>query len=63
VTKPVRLPRSQLAADLAAAAVIKANMMTLLRELEEQVTGRSVTKPGHWRHHPRDWAESNPPRD
>lgn len=48
-----------LAADLTQAESIKAEMTELLRELEAKVTGKTIAKPGGWRHHPEEWAVEN----
>jgi hypothetical protein len=53
---------SQLAADLAQAERIKAEMEQLLRELETAAAGHSIPKSGAWRHHPTQWATSHLPR-
>jgi len=49
-----------LAENLAQAEAIKAEMTELLRQLETKVTGKSIAKPGGWRHHPQEWAATNP---
>ena len=49
-----------LAESLRQAEIIKQDMTELLRQLETKATGKSITKPGAWRHHPTDWAEQNP---
>jgi len=47
--------------QLARTEAIKAEMATLLRQLEEHAAGHAVAKPGRWRHHPQTWLENNPP--
>ena len=49
-----------LAESLRQAEVIKQDMTELLRQLETNATGKTITKPGAWRHRPTDWAEQNP---
>jgi hypothetical protein len=49
----------QLDRDLVAAHAIKAEMSQLLKDLEEQVTGKTQSKIGGWRHHPKAWAKEN----
>ena len=49
-----------LAQRLERVAAIKHSMAGLLHELEEQATGQKVSKPGAWRHHPKDWVEQHP---
>lgn len=51
--------KPNLAENLAQAASIKAEMTELLRELETKTAGRTIEKPGGWRHHPIDWADKN----
>lgn len=57
--KSVKIPKTPLAAQLAEAEAIKREMTHLLRELELQATGQVVTKPGSWRHHPKEWLKRN----
>ena len=47
---------SPLAKSLEEVTAIKREMTELLIELETKATGKTVTKPGAWRHHPADWA-------
>jgi hypothetical protein len=52
---PVIIPKTQLGAMLEEAAAIKRDLTKLLAQLETEVTGQKVTKPGGWRHDPLGW--------
>ncbi|GEM_PF-3376502 len=57
---PAESHTDNLARDLRQAEVIKQNMAELMSQLETKATGKTIPKPGGWRHHPLDWAEQNP---
>jgi hypothetical protein len=52
-----------LAESLRQAEIIKQDMTELLRQLETKATGKSIAKPGTWRHHPSDWAKQYPSKN
>ncbi len=56
-------PNGDLAQNLAQAEAIKLEMTKLLRQLETKAAGKSIAKPGGWRHHTSDWAEQHPPQN
>jgi hypothetical protein len=51
----VTIPKSELGSMLEEAAVIKRDLTKLLIQLETEVTGQTITKPGGWRHDPLGW--------
>lgn len=53
------IPKSDLGHNLDRASVIKAEMMELLRELEETAAGKKIEKVGTWRHDPKGWINRN----
>jgi hypothetical protein len=53
--KTITIPKSPLGEKLDEAARLKAEATALLRQLEEQATGRAIAKPGGWRHDPLGW--------
>ena len=54
----ISIPKSELSDQLTKAAIIRVQMIELLRELEESITGTKINKTGQWRHDPIGWLKS-----
>lgn len=55
----ILIPKTELSQKLDQALQIKAEMIVLLRELEEKASGASIKKTGQWRQDPIKWLNSH----